>query len=94
MVPSALLARSTGLESDSEGGSSLIVAGNTADSERLGAQPPGPSGASADPTVTLSHDLIEKRLEEARSAWIRSGDGNALRHALFDLLRQIEGLGR
>ena len=80
-----------GFETVAEGGSSPLVAGNSADSGPSTPQQPGPSGPSADPTVTLSHDLIEKGLDEARSAWIRSGDQNALRRALLKLLHRLEG---
>jgi len=80
-----------GFEGAKSDGSSPIVVGNAADSGPSTPRKPGPYGPSADPTVTLSHDLIEKGLEEARSAWIRSGDQNALRRALLKLLHRLEG---
>ncbi len=80
----------TGFEADEGVRSWQALVGKLADSEATVASSPDPSRSSAEPTVTLSHDIIEKALEEARSSWIRSGDTAALRNALLELLRRLE----
>jgi hypothetical protein len=83
-----------GIEPGPTAQSSQIVAGNSADSRLSDVGSTGSSvqlrDSSGEPTVTLSHDAIEKGLEEARSEWIRSGDQTALRRALLELLRRLE----
>ncbi len=57
------------------------------------AQSLGLSASSTESTVTLSHDFIGKGLEEAREGLTRDGDPTALRRALLELLRLLEGNG-
>ena len=85
------LARSTGLETSEEGTSSPSLTGKAAESVASEAPSPVPSGASAGPPVTLSHDLIGEGLENARQTWTRDADPKVLRRALLDLLRRLEG---
>ena len=85
------LARSTGLEIAEEGRASPSLTGKAADSGASEAPSPDSSGASTGPPVTLSHDLIGDGLEEARNAWTRAADPKALRRALLELLRRLEG---
>ena len=83
-----------GLEPVPDGGSSQILEGKLADSEALQSSEPGPHGSSAESTVTLSHDSINKALENARAEWLRGADPDALREALLEIVRRLESLPR
>ena len=80
----------TGFEPDDGVRAWQTLVGISANPEASDAASPDPRRPSAENTVTLSHELIEKALEEARSSWIRSGDTAALRNALLELLRRLE----
>jgi hypothetical protein len=85
-------ARSTGLETSEESLSSPVLDRNQADSGQVEAQRAGPGGSFAESGVTVSHDDIRRALDEARHAWARSADREALRKALLALLQRLGGV--